>query len=181
MLESFLFEIKDKRRGQGKQYQLGHILLISILAILSNADSYRKIHQFIKIHYKKLNAEFGFNWKNIPAYTTIRNVIQGCDRSSLEKEFRNYSKALIEEKIERKFIAFDGKTLRGSFDHFNDKRAIQILSVFLTESKIILAHQDIDEKTNEIPTAQKLMQELGIENCIFTFDAMNCQKNSRSC
>ena len=46
----------------------------------------------------------------------------------------------------------------------------------LTGSQIILAHQDIDEKTNEIPTAQRLMKELGIRNCTFTFDAMNCQK-----
>ncbi len=176
MLKSFLFEIKDKRRDQAKQYQLGDILLISILAILSEADSYRKIHKFIEVHYKKLDKEFNLNWKYIPAYTTIRNIIQGCDRSSIEKAFRRYSESLVGNKIEGEVIAFDGKTLRGSIDHFKDKRAIQILNVFLTGSKIILAHQDINEKTNEIPTAQKLMQELGIENCIFTFDAMNCQK-----
>lgn len=176
MLQSFLFKIKDKRRGQGKKYQTGQILLISILAILSAADSYRKIHQFIEVHYEKLNKELNLNWKDIPAYTTIRNIIQGCDRSSIEMAFRKYSEGLIGEEIEREFIAFDGKTLRGSFDHFKDKRAIQILSVFLTGSKIILAHQDINEKTNEIPTAQKLMKELGIRNCTFTFDAMNCQK-----
>ncbi|VAX34823.1 hypothetical protein MNBD_UNCLBAC01-955 [hydrothermal vent metagenome] len=89
MLESFLFEIKDKRRGKAKQYKLGHILLISILAILSAADSYRKIHKFIEVHYKKLDKEFDLKWKDIPAYTTIRNIIQGCDRSSLEKAFRS--------------------------------------------------------------------------------------------
>lgn len=176
MLESFLFEIKDKRRGQAKQYKLGHILLISILAILSAADSYRKIYKFIETHYKKLDKEFDLNWNKVPAYTTIRNIIQGCDRRSLEEAFRSYSEGLVGNNIDREYIAFDGKTLRGSFDHFKDKRAIQILSVFLTGSKIILAHQDIDEKTNEIPTAQKLMEELGIKNCTFTFDAMNCQK-----
>ena len=51
MLQSFLFEIKDHRRKQGLRYQQGYILLFSILAILSGAVSYRKIHQFIVNHY----------------------------------------------------------------------------------------------------------------------------------
>ena len=29
MLESFLFQIVDHRRGQGRRYELGHILLFS--------------------------------------------------------------------------------------------------------------------------------------------------------
>ena len=70
--------------------------------------------------------------------------------------------------------------LRGSFDHFADKKAIQILSAFASDSHIILAHEEIDTKTNEIPMAQKLMKELGISGCVFTLDALHCQKNARN-
>ena len=55
MLESFLFKIKDHRRKQGQRYKLGHILLFTILAILSGADSYRKVQKFIVAHYDRLN------------------------------------------------------------------------------------------------------------------------------
>lgn len=48
MLLEILEELQDFRRGQGRQYQIGHVLYFSILAILSGADSYRKIHIFIK-------------------------------------------------------------------------------------------------------------------------------------
>ena len=51
MLRNFLFKIKDQRRKQGRRYALEHILFFSILAILSGADSYRKIHQFIVARY----------------------------------------------------------------------------------------------------------------------------------
>lgn len=37
MLESFLFKVKDYRRKQGQRYKLGHILLFTILAMLSGA------------------------------------------------------------------------------------------------------------------------------------------------
>ena len=180
MLDSFLFQIKDHRRAQGRRYELGHILLFSILAILSNATSYRKIHTFIVAHYDELNEIFDLNWKRMPAYTTIRDIIQSTSGDELERAFRAYSKTLDTSKTEKKFIACDGKVLRGSFDHFNDQKAIQILSAFTSDSHIILAHEEIAEKTNEIPTAQMLMEKLALSGYIFTFDALHCQKNTES-
>ena len=91
MLKSFLFKIKDHRRKQGRRYELGHILFFSILAILSGADSYRKIHKFIVVHYDTLNETFGLDWKRMPAHTTIRDIIQGTSGTELEQSFREYS------------------------------------------------------------------------------------------
>ncbi len=176
MLHSFLFEITDHRRKQGIRYQQGHILLFSILAILSGATSYRKIHQFIVSHYDELNEIFDLNWKRMPAYTTIRGIIQGTSATELEQSFRKYSASLAELDGENIFVGYDGKVLRGSFDHFNDQKAIQVLSAFVADEQIILAHEEIEKKTNEIPTAQLLMQNLDLTGCIFTFDALHCQK-----
>lgn len=43
-----------------------------------------------------------------------------------------------------------------------------------------LSHLAIDDKSNEIPAAQALITELGLEDRLFTLDAMHCQKNLRS-
>ena len=178
MLLNALQKIPDHRRGQGRMYDLASLLLISILAMLSQADSYRKIELFIKTHFKLLKREFKLKWKKPPGYTTIRNIIQGTDSDALEKAFRSYSKALLSHPHQKTLVlSCDGKTLRGSFDYFHDKKAIQILSVFATDERIILAHEDIeDKKTNEIPRMQKVIKELELENCLFTADALNCQK-----
>jgi hypothetical protein len=178
VLESFLFKVSDHRRKQGRRYHLGHILLLSILAILSGADSYRKVQKFMVAHYDRLNDIFDLNWKRMPAHTTIRDIIQGTSGSELEQSFRQYSQALAESDDEKLFIGCDGKVLRGSFDHFQDQQAVQILSAFVTNSRIILAHEEIAVKTNEIPTAQTLMKEVGLSGYIFTFDALHCQKNA---
>ena len=175
MLEDFLHSIKDHRRKQGRRFKLGHILLFSIFAILCGADSYRKIHSFIKTNYILLDKIYNLNWKRIPAYTTIRYIIQGVDSLEFEKCFREYSLNLSNQIEHKRYVAFDGKTLKGSFDNFQDKKAIQIFSAFFTDNNIIIAHEEIEEKTNEIPTAQKLFKALGISNYIFTLDAMHCQ------
>jgi len=64
MLESFLFKIKDHRRKQGQRYQLGHILLFAVLAMLCDADSYRKIYAFIKCHCQQKTVETAVNSNN---------------------------------------------------------------------------------------------------------------------
>ena len=178
MLQSFLFKVKDHRRREGLRYQLGHILLFSVFAILGNATSYRKMHIFIKSHYEILDATFCLNWKRLPAYTTIREIIQTTLPDELEKGLREYSALTASSDTNKRFVSFDGKVLRGSFDHFRDQKAIQVLSAFLTSRRIILAHEEIAEKTNEIPTAQELIPKLGLLNCIFTFDAINCQEKT---
>ena len=48
-------------------------------------------------------------------------------------------------------VAFDGKALKGSFDNFNDVKAKQVLSAFAVNTALVLAHIEIDEKSNEIP------------------------------
>ncbi len=178
MLMEILCDVQDYRRRQGLRYELVHILFFSVSAILSGANSYRKIHTFIDVHYEPLNNFFGLGWKRIPAYTTVRNIIKGVSTASLENAFRKHSSKLMEETGNLSFISFDGKVLRGSFDHFNDQKAVQCLSAFLTDSKIIIAHREIDVKSNEIPAAKELIIQLGLENKIFTFDAMHCQEKT---
>jgi len=153
-------------------------LLFSIFAILSGATSYRQVHAFIKANYEVLDETFDLGWKRLPAYTTIRAIIQGTSSAEIEESFRQYSDFLANNDGEKQFVAFDGKVLRGSFDHFQDQKAIQILSAFLTDSHIILAHEEVAEKTNEIPTAQELIRHLGLSGCIFTFDAIHCQEKT---
>jgi len=125
MLLTIFNEIPDARRAQARQYDLPHMLLFSVLAIISGADSYRKIEAFTEENFKKLKKKFKIKWKKPPGYTTIRFILQGVDKKELEKAFRKYSKNLAEldfKKGEYAFVSLDGKTLRGSFDNFNDKK-----------------------------------------------------------
>lgn len=179
MIITFLDDLKDHRRSQGQRYELKFILLFSIMAILRNAKSYRDIARFMKKHHARLSKDFGLAWKKAPSYTTVRNIIQGTDKQGLEVCFRAYSKSLL-EPVEGSLVgvAVDGKVLRGSYDHFQDKKAAQILSFFETQSELILAHEKIDVKTNEIPVAQALIPQLELEGIVYTLDALHCQKKT---
>jgi hypothetical protein len=157
---------------------LPYVLLFSILAIVTGANSYRGIRTFIKTHLKRLNKAFKIGWKRPPAHTAIRYILQGLNPADVEKVFRQHAADLNSSKATTgtRILAFDGKVLKGSFDAFNDAKARQILSAFATDTALVLAHIEIDEKSNEIPAVQKLLEELDVAGHIVTLDAMHCQK-----
>jgi hypothetical protein len=154
---SLLATIPDPRRAEGKRYQLQHVLLFSILAIISGANSYRGIRTFLVAHRKSLNKAFKLNWKTAPTYTGIRYILQGLSATEVEKVFRAHAANLnrgAPDAVAR-VIAFDGETLKGSFDNFNDIKARQVLGAFAVDTALVLAHVEIDEKIQRNPRRAK--------------------------
>ncbi len=175
-----LVDVPDPRRAQGQLYKLPYVLLFSILAIVSGCNSYRGIVTFIDVHRRRLNAAFSLKWRRAPAHTAVRYILQGLDPAGVEAAFRRHAALLQAARATpgQGSIALDGKTLRGSFDKFNNRAAAQVLSAFATDTALVLAHIDIAEKSNEIPAAQALLAELGLApGAIVTLDALHCQKN----
>jgi hypothetical protein len=175
--------IPDPRRRQGRRYPLAHLLLFSVLAVLAGAASYRGILTFIAVHRERLNATFGSRFRRAPAVNTLRGLFQALEPADLEAAFRRHARALGETAPasgpEPRVIALDGKTLKRSFDHLNDKAAAHVLSAFAGEAALILAHQEVGAVPEEIPAAQALIGDLGLRGVLFTADALHCQKNLR--
>jgi len=173
-----LEKITDPRRAEGKLYALKYVLLFSILAIATGANSYRGIHTFIKVNLRPLKRTFKLKWKRAPAYTALRYILSGLSAEEIEAIFREYAANLNGgwAVAGARIVALDGKALKGSFDNFHDAKAKQILSAFAVDTALVLGHIEIDEKSNEIPAAQKLLRELNIADHIITLDAMHCQK-----
>ena len=68
-LLEILREIPDHRRVEGRRFDLATVLLYSIIAMVGGANSYRQMHEFIRIHRQSLNAAFGLNLRYAPSYT----------------------------------------------------------------------------------------------------------------
>ena len=176
-----LADVPDPRRAQGQLYKLPHVLLFAILAIVTGCNSYRGIVTFVDLRRRRLNAAFGLDWRRAPAHTAVRYILQGLDPAGVEAAFRRHAALLQAARATpgQGSIALDGKTLRGSFDRFNDRSAAQVLSAFAPDTALVLAHLDIAEKSNEIPAVQVLLAELGVTGgTLVTLDALHCQKNA---
>src|SRR3954462_6453035 len=137
-----LSAVRDPRRPQGQRYSLPHLLLFSVLAVLSGATSYRRIRLFIGMHRERLNATFAARFRGTPAVNTLRNLFHALDPAELEAAFRSHAAQLGHGTVPagQRIMALDGKPLRGSFDHLEDQAAVQVLGAFSGEAALILAH-----------------------------------------
>ena len=186
-LLSLFSQVSDPRRDQGKMYPLAPILLFTVLAMLAGARSYRQVHAFIRAHLDRLNGGFGLSLRRAPAYSSVRFILHALDAEEMERAFRAHAARLAavpgavpgEGASIPPAVAIDGKTLRGSFDAFHDRKAAHVLSAFAADGQIILGHLAIAQKSNEIPAAQHMIATLGLTGRLFTLDAMHCQKNVR--
>ena len=173
-----LSAIPDQRTRKGRRYDLPHILMFTVFAMLSGADSYRKITLFMEERFSVLKKLCDINWKRPPAHTTLRDILGGLDQDSLELAFRQHAASLVSLPVDA-VIAIDGKTLRGSFDHALGRRALIMVSAFATAEMISLGHIMLDdsEKIGEIPAVQQLIAQLNLSGKLYSLDALHCQKN----
>ena len=165
-LLEILRSIPDGRRREGRRFDLATVLLYAILGMVAGANSYRQLYEFIRVHRRRLNEAFGLSLRYPPSYTGLRLILQGVDPTALEAAFRAHSATIKTSSPEGlTAIAVDGKTLRGSFDAFNDRKAAHMLSALRQTDQIILGHLMVDEKSNEIPAAPELIEALGLKGC----------------
>jgi len=181
-LLEILREIPDHRRAEGKRFDLATVLLYAVIAMVAGANSYRQMHEFIRIHRQLLNDAFGLELRYSPSYTGLRLILRGIDPAALETAFRRHASTIAKPPATDGLtaIAVDGKTLRGSFDAFRDRKAAHMMSALRHADQIVLAHLMVAEKSNEIPAAPELIETLGLKGCVFTLDGEHAQKNPSS-
>jgi len=172
-LLELLSKVPDHRKAQGKRHKLEHILYLSILAGLMGAADYKQISIWIAKHVQKeqIKKLLGVEFIVTPKRSAISDILAKVDAQAVESQFRQWIRTHVDTK--GKHLAVDGKVMNGS--QYKDKRSIEVVGAVLSEIGVVIAHQKIAEKSNEIPALQTMITELG-DDFIFTFDAMNTQK-----
>lgn len=106
-------------------------------------------------------------------------IVQAVDAQALEQAFRRNAAGLAAppSRGELAAVAIDGKTLPGSFDAFEDRKATHMLTALRQSDRIVLGHLMVEDKSNEIPAAPELIEALGLKGVLLTLDAAHCQRN----
>lgn len=111
----------------------------------------------------------------IPSHDTFRRVFGLLDPEQFQACFLSWVRS-IERLTAGEVIAIDGKRLCGSRNQAAGKAAINIVSAWATENRLVLGQRKVDEKSNEITAIPELLELLTLKGCIITIDAMGCQR-----
>ena len=170
----FFCDLKDDRQGMKVQHNLLEIIAMTIISVAADCDGWDEVEDFCLQYEEWLRKVVGLSMPNgVPSADTFERVWQRLDSKEFKRSFRRWTES-IRVKIKGEVISIDGKTSCGSGD--DEKKAIHMVSAWLSEQKMVLGQIAVPEKTNEITAVPELIKMLDIGGCILTADAMSCQK-----
>ena len=172
-LAAIFSQVKDPRRDLLKLHPLNDILLISTLAVICGADTWKDIETFA-ISKEEFLQTFLELPNGIPKLDTYRRVFAAIDSQCFENCFIEWVNSFASLN-DKEVVAIDGKTIRGAKSH-GKKSPIHMVSAWASEQNIVLGQVKTQEKSNEITAIPELLNILSLENTVVTIDAMGCQK-----
>jgi hypothetical protein len=170
-LVDLLREITDPRSRRGIRHPLESVLAIAVMAALGGMRSYEAIAEWAGDLPKEKLKSLRFWCHRAPSEPTIRRVLQSVDADEVDRKVCEWLKRLAK----RGAISLDGKVLRGSGSRDRPQR--HLLGAITHGEGIVVAQHEVEEKSNEIPGAKPLLQDLDLEDVTVTADAMHTQRD----
>ena len=166
-----LAQITDPRRqNKNLLHPLRNILTIALSAVICGYLDWVDIEDFGNEN-KAWFAQFLDLTNGIPSHDTFGNVFKRLNQDELSQHFSQW---INDTKLTHPHIAIDGKFVQGGH---RSEDALQLVTAFASQTKLVLAQLDIADKTNEITTLPQLLKRIDISGSIVTADAIYCQKD----
>jgi len=183
-----LNEATDERYQPNTRHKIGDVIMIVLLAILSNCNEWTTIEVFIEKKEKWLKTFLTLEY-GMPSIDTIQRVVAIIKPVELYRICVSYFIEKMNELLQHRedeepevdVVSLDGKVSKGSSRKktSNEKiKPINTMSAYSTSYGVALAQEFIPDKSNEIPIGPELIKQLNGENVIFTWDALNTQKET---
>jgi len=172
-LEQYFGQIADPRVDRTRAHQLLDIIAIALFAVLSGADTWVAIETYGNAKRQWLETFLALP-NGIPSHDTFARVFARLDPVAFESSFQQWMSALV-TRLEAQVIAIDGKTLKGSDDREGGVKALQMVSAWASEHRLVLGQCSVSSKSNEVRAIPVLLEQLALTGCIITLDAMGTQ------
>lgn len=167
--------IPDPRIERCQKHPLISILFIALCGALCGADNWVDIEVF-GTHSRDWLEKFVALPNGVPSHDTFGRVFSLIDSAAFRDFFAQWTSDLA-ELTQGDVVAFDGKTLRRSFDKARGKQALHLVNAWSLDNGLCLGQMEVDEKSNEITALPKLIELLNLKGCVVTADALNTQKS----
>ena len=160
--------IPDPGRRQAQRHPLLSILVMGLCAMAAGATGWEDMAD---------TSELLFHWFSAiipcgevpPSADTFRRVFQALRPGSMEGMLTGWLSEFALNHRPGRQISFDGKALRGS-------DGVYTVNAYVPGESITLAHQVVDDKTNELGALPALLAAIEIENTVCTGDALYAQR-----
>lgn len=168
--------VTDPRLNRGANYPLVEMVFVALCGAICDCNSWVDIAAFGQAKLVWFRKFLPFE-RGIPSHDTFTEVFARLDTIEFYAALESWAHT-IAHSLKGETVAFDGKTLRGSFDKASGKSALHSVSAWVCGLKLCLALKSVEDKSNEIPAVQQLIDLLDLQGAVVTADAMHCQRET---
>jgi predicted transposase YbfD/YdcC len=174
IFDDYFDELDDPRLDRRKRHSLIDVLFLSLCAVICGAKSFVDMADFgrAKLEWFKERLELP---NGVPSHDTFGRVYSLINPEQFRDCFISWTQAMSEAVDD--VIAFDGKTLRRSFDSATGMSAIHVLNAWSSANDFCVGQMKVDGKSNEITAMPQLLKLMDVKGSVITADALNCQKD----
>ena len=172
-------ELKDTRRGFLVVYPIDIIFVVAMLASLCGANSAVQIADYWKTHRQFLSLLIEDFPEQDISHDSVRRVLMLYQSKAFEKLFETFVARFV-ERVGTRIVNVDGQMVRATKQKAEGKDGRYLVAFHDSDNGITLCQLVVDEKTNEIPTAQALLENLDLTDCVVTGYAMHTQVKTAS-
>lgn len=175
-LAAYLSRVPDPRKPRGTRYPLRGLLLLAVSAAMAGCRGFTATGEWAARLAASILEELGL--RAAPTESTLRKLFTHLDAAALDGQLCLYAWTRTTTIDERRIIAVDGKTLRGS--RSAAARARHLVAALDHASGTVVAQEAVDAKSNEIPALPDLIAALGerAAGAVVTADALHTQTAS---
>jgi predicted transposase YbfD/YdcC len=171
-------KVTDPRANRGRNYPLVEMVFVALCGAICDCNSWVDVQTFGRAKLAWFRKFLPFE-RGIPSHDTFTEVFARLDTIEFYAALESWTRS-IAHALKGETISFDGKTLRGSFDVASGKSALHSVSAWACGLRMCLALKSVEDKSNEIPAVQQLIDMLDLQGAVVTADAMHCQRETAS-
>lgn len=173
--------LPDPRRDHpNKLHKLIDIIVITVWGLLANQETWLDISEFAE-ETKDILKQYLELPNGIPSHDTLSRAFALINSEVWEELFFTWmeQRSLETRAFIRRF-QIDGKILRGTRSTGTGKReeartALNIVSVWGSEERLVLKQTAVESGSNEIKAAQTILNNLNLKNAVVSLDAIHAQ------
>jgi predicted transposase YbfD/YdcC len=173
-LLAVLAGMADPRHRRGVRHKLAVILGLALCAVVAGARSFTAIAEWAAdadeqtLHSLEVTGA-------VPSESTFRRTLQRLDADVFDELAGAWAQqATTPEPGQRRVIAVDGKTLRGSASDAGP--GDHLLAALDHAHGAVLGQVEVGAKTNEIPMFPLLLDRIDVTGAVITADALHAQR-----
>lgn len=169
-------DVTDPRLNRGTNYPLGEMVFVALCGAICDCNSWVDIANFGECKLAWFRKFLPFE-NGIASHDTFTELFARLDTMEFYAALESWARDLA-HSLKGETVAFDGKTLCGSFDKASGKSALHSVSAWVCGLKMCIGLKSVEDKSNEIPAVQQLIDLLDLAGAVVTADAMHCQRET---